>query len=218
MKKLLLLSIILISSVAYADFGSSYKTAKDTVTGVFSKDSNNCPVHAETPFKNIKRADLDISVVFNILDNPGDGRYDVYALENYHIQMSMNLSNSFYVYSWAGQRKSQKTDTEDAIYEPEWNSRMLFGGVGIYLTPVFKIYGGGGKIWLKNDNDEEPPLDNAIEYGVEYDIAWGENKVVLSWKVVEAPLKDEDKPTSAELQGSGSYSSAGIGLSIPFMR
>lgn len=199
---------------------SAYQTTKTTVTEYLpeSVKPKTCPVYADTPFQDIERADLDMIFVFDLVDNPGDGTYAVHMGDNYHLQANMNLTNGFYVYSRLGQRSYEKADVIDSIYEPKWNSRMLFGGIGIYLTPVVNIFGGVGKIWLVNENDEEPPLSMGLEYGVSYDIAWGANKIVLSWRAVEATLDKSDKPTAAELQGDGSFASGGIGLSVPFMR
>jgi hypothetical protein len=199
---------------------SAYQTTKTTVTEYLpeSVKPKTCPVYADTPFQDIERADLDVIFVFDVVDNPGDGRYAIHLGDNYHLQANYNLTNGFYAYTRFGQRSYEKVDVVDSVYDPKWTSRMLFGGIGIYLTPVVNIFGAVGKIWLVNENEEEPPLTAAIEYGVNYDIAWGANKVVLSWRIVEASLDMEEEPTAAELQGTGSFASGGIGLSVPFMR
>ncbi len=219
-KKLILASMMICFSVTTfaAGLSDAYETAKTTVQKAIPNTKTSCPVYADTPFQDIERADLDLVFTFDLIDNPGEARYNVAPLTNYHLQLNMNLSSSFFVYTWAGNRSTEKAKLVDAVYTEKWNSQMLFAGVGVYLTPVFKFHLGGGRIWLQDEDGNEPPLGMAIEYGVGYDFAWGANKIVLSWKMVEAQMSDEDEMTGAELQGSGSYMSMGIGLSIPFMR
>jgi len=221
MKHLILLIIILfLSFPAFANFGDSFRIVKEKVVTQVDPEKPVCAPHGDTPFSEVRRADLDLIVIADILDNPGDGRYDFYLLQNYHVQININLTNAFYAYGYIGQRQAEKTEVSDAVYDPKWTSITAMGGIGIYFTPVFAFQAGFGRIWLTNENDAEdkPPLAFATEYGVSYSIAWGSNQIILSWRIVEAPLDEEDMPTAAELQGNGSHTSFGVGLSIPFMR
>ena len=93
----------------------------------------------------------------------------------------------------------------------------IVGGIGLYLTPVIKIQGGAGAITATDNDGKEVAVGTAVEYGIGYDMAWGSNKIVLSWKFVEVSAGEEEV-TAAELQGNPSHASVGIALSIPFMR
>jgi len=219
MKKLVILVVFLMLSVsAYADFGSGYTKMKETVFSVAEPAlKNNCPVTASTPFAEVNRADLDIEFRLNVLDSPSGGYYNFYT-ENFDVQITYNLTSGFFVYGWYGNRNTEKPSYEGSAYDPGWESRMVMGGAGIYLTPVLKIYGGAGKIWLENDNGDEPGLDTAIERGISLDVPWeGGKKIVVSYRFIDARLGDED-PDIVDSQGNGSFSSVSLSFSIPFMR
>ncbi|MCK5606248.1 hypothetical protein KAR91_30390 [Candidatus Pacearchaeota archaeon] len=220
MKKTILVAILLLFSFpAFADFG--YKATKEKVFGVVSQEKL-CPTYPNTPFSDIKRADLDIEMRFNVLDSPTGGDYKFNLSENIDLNVVYNVTSGWYGYMWYGERNAVKEEYPDSDYEPEWSSRMLVAGIGIYLTPVLKVFIGGGRIWLENENGEEPILETAVERGIALDIPLGTSspgKFVLAFRIIDSKLdiEDEDK-TITQSQGSGSFNSVSIGFSFPLMR
>ena len=84
---------------AQADLQSMYGGVKQTITTEalqpLAPEKRICPVCPTTPFSEIQRADIDVDFRFNILDNPGDGRYDFYIGQNYDVQVNYNLTPAF---------------------------------------------------------------------------------------------------------------------------
>ena len=153
----------------------------------------------------------------DLIDMPGDGRVDLYFMQNYHIQGNLNFGSTFYLYAGLGKRTYGKTPVSDAVYDDEWDSQEFFGGFGIYLFPVLKFHGGAIKIIAEDYSDNSPDVPIGIEWGFAYDRAWGRNKIVFGVKSVEIKY-DEENVTAAELQKNPTHVAMSIGLSIPFMR
>jgi len=219
MKHLILLIVILfISFPAFANFGDSFRIVKEKVVTQVDPEKPVCAPHGDTPFSEVRRADLDIEFRLNALDSPSGGDFS-FRTDNYDIKINYNLTAGFYAYAWYGIRDAEKNQYDDSAYQPEWESQMFFAGVGIYIIPTLSGHIGAGNIWLKNENDKEPSLEVAIERGISLDVPFGQNKVILSYRIIDAKLKTEDDGgTITESQGDGSFSSLSISFSIPFMR
>lgn len=212
MKKLILLSILILFSFSVsAQFSDAYKTVKETVTTT-GESAKACPVYAYTPRGAIVRAPWEVELRNNLMDIPSNGRVQGHT-ENFDVQVIHNLSSAFGVYVWYGTRKTTKNDIEGSLYDKDWESQTLMAGAFLYLTPVIRIFGGAGNIWLSNDNGD-PDLDVAIEKGIAFDIPLGDYKLTITYKSVEAQLKDTDAGI-AEITGDGSYQVGSIGLTIP---
>jgi|GEM_PF-5678840 len=217
MKKILLFLLplcLLFSFSAFAYMGENYvEKAKDVVTS----NDERCPVYAETPLKEVKRAPFEISLRWNLLDFPSSGPPQV-RTENLDIAVNLNLSQSLFAYGWIGTRTTRKTDyvyeNTSREYDPEWKSRMIFAGFGIYITPTLKFFGGFGKIVLENADGSAPDLNVANERGLAYDIPFFQNKLEISYRVVEAEVAGESIPVE-DAPASGSYNALAISLTVP---
>ncbi len=173
--------------------------------------AQNCPVHADTPLADVTRSPWEVELRNNLMDIPNNGRVQG-RTENFDIQIMHNLSRVLGVYAWYGTRNTKKNDIPGSKYTADFSSQALIGGVFFYLQPTIKVFGGAGKIWLENENGD-PDLETAIEKGIAFDFpVWGTYKITITYKIVEAQLKD---PVIEEVSGDGGYSVGAIGLSIP---
>ena len=206
--------IIALPSVGYSQLSSAYTTIKKTVTETVDKAPSvkNCPVYAYTPRGKILRSPWELEPQWNVIDIPANGRVQG-RTENFGVQLNHNLSASFGVYARYGIRSTEKNTVDGAAYEEEWETQEALGGVHLYITPVIKIFGGAGKIWAKNE-EGEPELETAFERGLSFDVPLSDYKLVITYKIMEAQLAEED-PDVSEIVADGSYQSIGISLSIP---
>lgn len=207
--------IIALADSAYAQYLEDAVRKTTTVVEEVTSDKprkqeHYCPVHADTPRQDIERPPWELDFRMNVLDTPSNGGYQ-FHIDNLDIRLTHNLSNTLYAYAWVGNRSVEKINYEDAAYDKEWKSQMVFGGFGIYLTPVIKVFGGAGWIFLEND-DGEPELELPVERGIGYDIPWGGNKFVIEYRFIDAKLKD--KPHVSEAPADGSFSSVSIAYTV----
>jgi len=205
MKKLILaLSLILFSLPAYGL--DVYKSAKEKVTE-FAQPSEESLTSKSKP-------SWEIGFRLGVLDNPAGGGY-AFTAENYDAYLRHNLSKTLFAYTWAGFRNAVKDDMEGSVYKPKWDSQMLFAGFGVYLSREISIYASAGKIWLKNENSSEPSIDTAVERGISYDYPIGDNKLVTSYRFIDAKMTDQEDKHISEIQGDGSFSVVSIMFSVP---
>lgn len=212
MKRLILVAILLLFSFsAQAQLSNAYTTVKEKVTTTGPQAEKNCPVYSYTPRGEVVRSPWEVELRNNLMDIPSNGRVQGHT-ENFDIQIIHNLSASFGVYVWYGTRNATKNEVTGSKYDEDWESQTLMAGAHLYLTPIIRIFGGGGNIWLSNEAGD-PVLDVAVEKGIAFDIPIGDYKLTITYKVVEAQLKDE--VDISEITGDGSYQVGAIGLSIP---
>lgn len=214
MKRIILAAILLLLTIpAQAQLANAYKTVRETVTEVQLPGSQKqCPVHAYTPRGEVTRSPWELEPQWNIIDIPSNGRIQG-RTENFGVQVVHNLSASFGVYVRYGIRNTEKVNVEGSKYEKEWETQEALGGAFLYLTPVIKVFGGAGKIWLSNSGGD-PELEAAFERGIAFDVPVSDYKLVITYKVMEAMLA-KSNPDVSEITADGSYQSIGISLSIP---
>ncbi len=217
MKKIILFLITLCFSIsAYAQLSDAYSTIETKVTKLIKTEDveENCPVYSDTPMSSIKRPNFEIDFRLGVLDSPSGGSF-AFRTDNYDLILRHNLSSTLWAYASYGIRNFEKPEYDWSLYNAKWESRMLFGGIGIYVTPTISFHAGGGRIWLTNENGEEPELGFAIERGISIDNAFGNNKVILSYRIVDATLSTEDDIKAEEVQGDGSFSVLSVSFSVP---
>jgi len=218
MKQFIILLIALfLSFPAFAQMsavGNAYNTVETKVTKIINPKKDVCPVYADTPRELIQRPDFEIDFRMGILDSPSGGSYAV-RTDNYDLELKHNLSSTLYAYIWYGVRAADKAKVYGSAYDPKWSSQMIFGGIGVYVMPTVAVFAGGGKIFLKNENGEEPDLDVAVERGISVDVPIGKNKIVLGYRFIDAKLKGQDSKDISKIQGDGSFSVVSISFSVP---
>lgn len=208
MKKIILaiaFALILFSINSYA-FDQVYQKAKTKTKEVLIPDKESV--------ESTSKPAWELGLRLGLLDEPSGGGF-VFTVDNYDAYLQHNLSKTLYAYTWFGIRDVVKYEIEGSAYESKWESRMLFAGFGVYLSDEVSVYAAGGKIWLKNDNGEEPELDTAVERGVSWEMPIGGNKLVLSYRIIDAKLKSQEDKHISEIQGDGSYSAGSIMFSVP---
>lgn len=215
MKKAYLFLILLFFAFpAFAQLSDAYSTVETKVTKLVNPGKDTCPVYADTPMSKVNRPSFEVDFRIGLLDSPQGGSF-AFRTDNFDLVLRHNLSSTLFAYGWYGTRNYEKPDYEWAGYGEKWTSRMVFGGIGVYLTPVISIYAAGGKVWLENENGDSPDLSMAIERGVSLDTPIGNNKVVISYRIVEAPLSTEDEIDADEVMGDGSFSVLSVSFSVP---
>lgn len=222
MKRFLIQCIIFLAALVFATAASAQYLMDAVKTTTYTEKiapkqssssfvAKNCQVHADTPVADIVRSPWEIQLRNNIMDIPNNGRVQGHT-ENFDIEVVHNLSSVFGVYGWYGTRKVTKNDVPGSKYTTEWESQAALIGGFLYVQPTIRIFAAAGKIWLDNENGS-PNLDTAVEKGIAFDYPIGDYKISLTYKIVEAQLKDT-KDVS-EITGDGGYSSAAIGIVIP---
>ena len=221
MKKVLLCAVIfLIPSFAYADLQSMYGTVKQTVTTEqvlpSTPEKPVCPTYPQTPFDEITRPSLEMPIKISVLDNPGDGRYDAYFLENWEVGLKHNLSHRAFWYASFGSRSYKINQASDAVYASDFKMQFLFIGAGFYLFQTFNIYGGYAVYMSAEDSDGNKVEDigGMNEFGAQYEYPMWGNNIFAGVKLVQVSSDKED-PTAAENDGNPSHTAWYIGISIP---
>jgi len=212
------LTIIFLCIFSISAHAESYLMDAVRITPFAEKTSpqrsspKNCQIHADTPSDQIVRSAWEMEPQWNFVDIPSIGSIQG-RTENFGFMVTHNLSSSFGVYARYAQRSTEKDDIPGSAYDKNWKTQEVVAGVHLYITPVIKVFGGGGNVWLENENGE-PDLDAAIERGVTFFYPLGDYRLAITYKFVEAKLKDSEADIS-QVTGDGSYQSVGIGLSIP---
>lgn len=224
MKKLLLLFTALALSLSTSLFAESIfskpvETVKQKTGAVLAESevagSVVCPVYENTPIEQVKRKPFDFEARWNFLDMPKQGNEEFNLLTNFDLMLTHNLSRSFFVYTYYGQKKYNKTEYSGSEYGTEWTARYIFGGLGIYIHPTFKFYGGMSPYFeFKDENGNKPKLDTPVEFGAAYDIPVHGNKLVLGLRQVRAPQKSEGDDIQ-ESQGDAGFTTVSVSYSMP---
>lgn len=220
MKKLVVFfSLMLISSVGFS--GDIFKKTGEVFDGInpFSDDvqtnSDGCPVYDNTPIAKVERKAFDFEARWNFLDMPKQGEEGFNMFRNLDFVLTHNLSRSFFVYALYGSKEYDKTEYLDSAFGSKWEAQYIFAGVGVYLNPTFKLFGGIAPYFdFKDEDNNKPKLDTPIEYGASYDIPVYNNKLVLSLRQVRAPQKTEGTNIS-ESQGDAGFTTVSVSYSMP---
>ena len=212
---LILVSIFFSFSINAQQLSDAYNAGKEKITS-FIEDKKICPVYSDTPISKVERAPWEIEIGVNMISNPSNGdaqfRFDSWSGEVVH-----NFSSVLGAFVRYDALKYEKREYENTKYGTDWSGYSAVAGFHLYLMPTFRLYGGVGKIQLKDENGNEPDYENVVDFGLKYDIpldSWG-YKVVVVYKIVNANLADE-KIEAADAIADGSQNIIGLMLSLPF--
>lgn len=213
---ILFFCLFLAGQAVAGGLSDAYTTVTKTVTKAVPESlyGKNCPVYTNTPRDEVKRATWEIDARLNGMDSPSQGGYQ-FSINNIDARLTHNISPTLYAYLWAGNRNIEKDEYEGSAYTKEWESRMVFAGFGVYITPVFKIFGGFGIIWVEDSEGNKPDLKTPAERGIGYDVPIGNNgnKLSFEYRFIEAKMKD--KPPVEEVLGDGGFSTVSIAYVVP---
>ena len=220
---LLFVTFFTMASKANAQIADTWTTRvttfKDAALGVDNKPPstsvNGCPVYANTPMAEVERYPWEVSFRLNALDFPSGADAQVH-LQNFDVVVIHNFSKQLFAYLWMGTRNIEKTDYEGSAYAAKWETQSVFAGVGLYVTPIIKVFAGGGKVWAKDDNDEEPDLETGLERGFAMDIPALGNKIEISYRWIDAKLKDASDKDVSEMTGGQNYNVFAISYTVGF--
>jgi len=197
MKNLFILIIVIFFSLSVSaeGIGSGYGDKLRSFIGADKKKSTGnevCLDDGTGVLKKVNRPAWEIGFRANLLDVPNGGDAQV-RTENYDIILYHNLgtSNAMYLYASYGNRSITKNHFEGQEFEDDWNNQQIFGGMGIYLSPIITIYAGAGKILAVDEAGNESDIDTAIERGIAVDIPIFGNKLRLGYRAVDAPQKGD---------------------------
>lgn len=219
MKKLI--AVIALLFACQPVYAGALSRGAERIESLFSDSSPDCPacqcsevkaICPGTPFEKITRPSFELGLYSDALVFPsnGDGQFN---LENYRVVISHNLSPVLFGYISASMLTADKIDYEDTPYEQNWDYKILMAGIGMYFTPVVKIFGGIGYISPENDAGAEE-LSTPWEWGIALDIPIKGYVLVVSWRSITAPL-DEDTPSALIAPANASMNVASVGLNIP---
>lgn len=214
MKKILFFSLLisLFAFNAFAQMGSAYNSVKKKLNEMTRLEGGEvCLDDGTGVMRKTSRRIWELGFRGNLLDTPNGGA-PAFRTENLDLTIYHNLSNFFHVYATYGNRTVEKNGFRGQEFANKWQNRHFYGGFGIYLNPMISIYGGFGKIWAQDTDGNEPNIRTAIEKGLAFDLPiWG-NKLRLEYRIVDAPMADEDIPIE-QSTGDAGFSA----LSISFV-
>lgn len=226
MKKLLLILIIFCVCFSINTFAKSLSEAwddgKDKVGEIFDDDNTisrnrKCPIYRDTPLSEVERPMFEMGLRSNFGDFPSGGSPQI-RFENVDISFIGNLGPTFHWYTWLGFRTTEKKnyiyENESDEYDKVWQSKMLFAGFGLYLHPIFRVFGGFGKIALSNTKRDAPDLELATEMGGAISYVWYGNRIELMYKFIDASIAGSDIQVE-DSTAEGSYNSFSISLYFP---
>lgn len=223
MKKLFLFCILLILPLSLlADEGVVTRFGKwiDGVGGkcecpacsTLSDQGVICP---DTPVKEIKRPPFEIEARLDGFVTPTGGPAQ-FTAENFTFSVKHNFSSVLDVYGAYSIATVDKTDYENALYDPVWHYQTIMFGVGWYVHPIVEIYGGAGKTIAKNSEGSEE-LGLTIEYGIKAHLPLNQLGYKIFFGLVsrEAPLADEGTDIArSPADASANYIYCGVALPL----
>ena len=211
MKKIILILVLLFPFSVNAQLSDAYNTTKEKVKGVIHRNSSP----DTDPYSGNKmRRSWEIEAGFNAAFFPSNGsaqlRTDALTVELIH-----NMSNVFGAFVKYSIQRYEKFEYENSVYDKEWDNYSVIGGFQLYLMPKLRVYAGGGKVYAKDKDGNNPSLGAAIEKGIKYDFPISGYKIVVGYATVDAQMSD-DKPDITESTGDQTHSFISVTLSIPF--
>ena len=221
MKKLVLLLLVLIPFSIHAQSLSGYHTVKEKTKSFFKSTPSETALQGEVclddgtgTLRKTNRSPYEIAFRLNLLDTPNGGTMQFKGTENMDLVVRHNLSNTFYAQAAYGNRNIEKTDWEgdSAVYDSKWETRQLFGGFGVYVTPKLSVTGSVGRIWAQDSEGTEASLGMAVEYSLAWDLPLYGNTLRLEYRAVNAP--QDEGATIEESTADGGYSALSISFVI----
>ena len=219
-------SILALFSVIFMFVSDSYSqslsdaldTGKEKVHEILDTNKGNrCPIYKDTPLSNVDRPMFEMGPRWNVGDFPSGGSPQ-FRFENVDITFIGNLGPTFHWYTWIGSRATEKKkytyENESEEYDNVWHSKMAFVGVGLYLHPIIRVFGGFGKIELSNDGKSAPGLSIADEFGIALSYPFYNNRIELMYKSVDASVEGDDIPVQ-DAPADGSYNSFSVSFIFP---
>lgn len=217
MKKIILvLSLILFSFSLNAQIFDESDTISNRAKRA-AQDLAGCELEitSNTPLENISREELDIGIRFNVFDNADLGSYS-FTLENYDITFNMNMNKIIFLYGWIGNRHVFHDEYEGSSTEKEWHYQYYMFGMGWYIYPTIKIFGGTGQV-IKAENDGKAPgYGNIFERGITFDKHVYGYKVEFTYRTVDVPISGDGSVRVEDAPAKGSFEAFSIGITAPF--